>query len=124
MAKKKYTGTAYIGVVGGDLEYGICRDSIEKILRQPDDAAPRFVRATKGYEARQMHLNSFIESKHDFLLMLDHDMVFMRDTLIKLRSHGLPYVTGAYMRRQYEPVMAPVWFDHNARGRRRRYRTS
>jgi hypothetical protein len=112
---KQYTGTAYIGVVGGDLEYGTCRDSIEKILRQPDDAAPTLIRATKGYEARQMHVNNFIESHHNFLMMLDHDMTFPRDALVRLRSHGLPYVTGAYMRRQYQP-MAPVWFKHNPKG--------
>jgi hypothetical protein len=113
---KRYVGSTYIGVVGGDLEYGVCRDSITKMLRNPDDAAPRYVRATKGYEARQMHLNSFIESKHDYLLMLDHDMIYAPETLERLRGHGLPYVTGAYMRRQFEPVMAPVWFDYNPRG--------
>lgn len=108
----RYGGSVYIGVVGGDFDYGSCRDSIERILRHPADAPPRYTRATKGYEARQYHLNNFIDSKHDFILLLDHDMVFEPDTLMKLRSHGLPYVTGAYMRRQFEPVMAPVWFDH------------
>lgn len=112
---KEYTGTTYIGVVGGDLEYGNCRDSIERMLRLPADEPPRSVRATKGYEARQMHINKFLQSRHDFILLLDHDMLFAPDTLQRLRSHRLPYVTGAYMRRQYKPI-APVWFEYNPRG--------
>ena len=112
----EYIGTTYIGVVGSDLDYGISRDSIERIYRTPDDTPPQYIRATKGYEARQMHLNNFIASQHEFILFLDADMVFERDTLSRLRSHKLPYITGAYMRRQYEPVMAPVWFDYNESG--------
>jgi hypothetical protein len=112
---KEYSGTVYTGIVGGDLEYGQCRDSIQNIVRRAGDDIPRFVRATKGYEARQMHVNAFIESKHDFILLLDHDMLFAPDTLERLRNHKLPYVTGAYMRRQYEP-MSPVWFQANRAG--------
>jgi hypothetical protein len=115
MKEKLYTGTVYIGVVGGEMDYGICRDSIERILRTSGDSAPRYTRATKGYEARQMQLDNFIEGPHDFMLLLDHDMVFDPDTLQKLRSHKKPYITGAYTRRQWQPL-APVWFDHNPRG--------
>lgn len=117
MTKKQYTGTTYIGVVGGDLDYGEARDSVMLIAREPGDEPPTPTRATKGYEARQKHINRFLDSKHDFILLLDADMVFARDTLQRLRSHKLPYVTGAYMRRQFDPIMAPVWFDANAAGR-------
>ncbi|KPJ87099.1 MAG: hypothetical protein AMJ53_18675 [Gammaproteobacteria bacterium SG8_11] len=114
--RKEYTGSVYIGVVGGDLEYGAARDSIHNLLRRPGDGAPVFLRATKGYEARQMQVNRFLESPHAFMLLLDHDMVFAADTLERLRAHKFPYVTGAYMRRQIEPAMAPVWFKDNPGG--------
>lgn len=106
---KEYTGTAYIGVVGPELDYAICRDSIEMLSLRHGDSAPVFARGTKGYESRQTHLNKFIESKHDFLLLLDADMVFAADTLERLRSHRLPYVSGLYMRRDYNPI-APIWY--------------
>lgn len=112
---KEYIGTALIGAVGPDLEYATARDSIERIFRTPGDTGPRYVRATKGYEARQLLIDALMESKHDFLLMLDSDMVFPQDTLQKLRSHKLPFVSGAYMRRQFKPVMAPVWFNYTGK---------
>lgn len=108
MSEKKYTGSCLIGVVGGETEIGIARDSIEHLERRPGDEM-QFCRATKGYEARQSHINNFIASKHDFLLFLDHDMVFAPDTLTKLRAHELPYISGLYMRRTVRPV-APIWF--------------
>lgn len=107
--KKEYTGSVYIGTVGPDREPGEARDSIENILRRPGDEGPFPARATKGYEARQWHINSFIGGKHDFLLLLDHDMIIPADTLIRLLEHKLPFVSGLYMRRQYAPI-APVWF--------------
>jgi len=114
MAKKRptkeYTGSAYIGVVGPDGEHGPCRDSIELIARRPGDSPPVFMRATKGYEARQRHLNNFIDlTKHEFALLLDQDQTFPNDTLERLRSHKLPYVSGFYMRRNPQ-VLAPVWY--------------
>ncbi len=112
---KEYGGSAYIGVVGPDIEYGQCRDSIQAIARRAGDEGPFFIRATKGYEARQMHLNKFMDSRHGFLLLLDHDMTFPQDTLERLRSHGKPYVSGFYLRRQYKPI-APVWYRDNPRG--------
>lgn len=113
---KPYTGSVYIGVVGGDHEIGVCRDSIHGLQLQPGDAFPRWIRATKGYEARQMHLNKWYEAgKHEFILFLDHDMIFPPDTLEKLRSHRLPFVSGYYLRRQYSPI-APVWLHPHRNG--------
>jgi hypothetical protein len=74
------------------------------------DTYPQFFRGTKGYESRQIHINKFMASSHEFLLMLDSDMVFPVDTLERLRGHLLPYVSGYYLRRNYAPV-APVWFE-------------
>lgn len=107
--KKEYTGTTYITVVGADTEVGRCRDSIMKIAMRQGDTGPHFIRATKGYEARQEHLNNFIESGHDFILMLDSDMHFQKNTLERLRSHKLPYISGLYMRRNWKKL-APVWY--------------
>jgi hypothetical protein len=114
--QKKYTGSVYIGVVGSENENGECRDSIEAIQRKPKDTEPKYIRATKGYEARQLHLNNWYENtKHPFMLLLDHDMRFPPFTLARLRSHGLPLVSGLYMRRRYAPI-APVWFEYGEAG--------
>lgn len=116
MKKKEYKGSVYIAVVGNETETGVCRDSIENIKRRKGDTQPLFVRATKGYEARQMHLNNWYENtKHAFILFLDHDMIFPVDTLEKLRSHKIPFVSGFYMRRTLNPV-APVWFEQGNPG--------
>lgn len=112
---KEYTGDVYIGVVGPETEYGLARDSIHNIRKQPGDSGPHYIRGTKGYETRQLHINKFIAGKHDFILLLDHDMIFAPDTLERLRSHKLPYVSGYYMRRRYNPIV-PVWFDDNPAG--------
>jgi hypothetical protein len=115
--QKKYTGSCYIGVVGSENENGECRDTIEAIERGRKDTPPLPIRATKGYEARQLHLNNWYENtKHPFMLLLDHDMKFPAHTLKRLRAHGLPYVSGLYMRRRYNPV-APVWFEYGEPGR-------
>jgi len=116
MKQKEYKGSCYIGVVGNETENGICRDSIENIVRRKSDSKPLFVRATKGYEARQMHLNNWYDNtKHAFMLLLDHDMIFQLNTLELLRSHKLPFVSGFYMRRTFNPV-APVWFEQGKAG--------
>jgi hypothetical protein len=116
MTKKEYKGSVYIGVVGNETENGQCRDSIENIQRRKTDTPPIFVRATKGYEARQMHLNNWYENtKHPFMLLLDHDMIFPQNTLEQLRKHKLPFVSGFYMRRTFNPV-APVWFENGKAG--------
>lgn len=100
--------TCYIGVVGGEWEHGPCRDSIHNLTIRPGDSI-RYVRGTKGYESRQTHFNIFMAGTHDYMLLLDHDMIFPEDTLERLRSHQLPYVSGFYMRRRYAPIV-PVWF--------------
>lgn len=107
---KEYEGTVYIGVVGPELIPAKAMVSIMNIARRDGDAIPQFHFATKGFEARQNHFNKFMESGHDFILMLDHDMIFPADTLERLRSHNLPYVSGLYMRRQYAPL-GSIWFE-------------
>ena len=109
--KKVYEGSVYIGVAGSEDYHYECRDSIRGILRRAGDGEVVFGVATKGYECRQMHINKFMESKHDFILLLDHDMIFPQDTLERLRSHKLPYVSGQYMRRHISPI-ASVWFEN------------
>lgn len=100
--------TCYIGVTGGDTDYGPCRDSIQQIERGPADAL-WFGRGTKGYEVRQRHVNKFLASEHDWLLMLDADMVYAPDTLTRLLAHDRPYLSGYYLQRRYHPML-PVWF--------------
>lgn len=102
------TTTVYIGVAGPETDIGECRDSIESLDR-PDGSALWYGRGTKGYDVRQSHVNRFIESTHDWLLLLDHDMVFAPDTLTRLMSHGVQYVSGYYLQRRYRPLV-PVWF--------------
>lgn len=110
MAKKEYTGSVYIGVVGPSRDIPECWASIQGIARRPGDAAPLRITSTKGFEARQAHLNNWINNTaHDFALFLDHDMVYQDDTLERLLSHKLPYVSGMYMRRSITP-MIPIWF--------------
>ena len=106
----EYNGSVYVGVVGPTYEPGAARDSIQSIGLRQGDIGPIFARATKGYEARQMHINKFLDGRADFILLLDHDMIFPNDTLERLRGHKLPYVSGLYMRRQYNPVV-PIWFE-------------
>ena len=114
--KDNYTGSCYIGVVGSENEPGICRDSIEAITRKKTDTRPQYIRATKGYEARQMHLNNWYEkTKHPFMLLLDHDMHFPPHTLERLRANKKPFVSGFYMRRIIRPVY-PVWFERGEPG--------
>lgn len=106
---RRYEGTIYPCAVGSDTEAGVCRDSLAAIRFERGDAPLAISRATKGYEARQKHINEFLKSKHDFILMLDADMVFPVETAERLRGHGLPYVSGLYMRRNLQPL-APVWY--------------
>ncbi len=111
MDEKLYTGSCYIGAVGNEFEIGECRDSIQNMQLRQGDVGPYFIRATKGYEARQTHFNKWLnDTDCDFMLLLDSDMVFPAHTLERLRSHGLPYLSGAYMRRTFAPP-APVWFE-------------
>lgn len=109
--KKEYTGSAYIGVVGSEIEYGICRDSISLLRIRQGDSQPVYARYTKGYESRQMHFNNWLdETRHDFMLLLDQDQEQDPLALEKLREHKLPFVSGLYLRRQTDPI-APIWFE-------------
>ena len=110
MKQKEYEGSCYIGVVGPDSIPILAATSIIQIERNEDDGVPQFIAATKGYVARQSIINNFLQSEHDFCLLLDHDMTFPADTLQKLRSHKLPFVSGYYMRRQFAPLYS-VWFE-------------
>jgi hypothetical protein len=106
---RQYTGSVYTGVVGAETEHGACRDSIMSIARRPGDSPIHFVRATKGFEARQGHFDYWLtKTDHDFMLLLDSDMVFPADTLEKLRSHGKPYLSGYYLFRS--TPLRPIWF--------------
>lgn len=112
--KQKYEGTAYIGIVGAETTNGQCTDSIKNLITRSGDTGMA-IRATKGFEARQDHLNNFIASKHDFFCLLDEDMIFPPTALERLRSHGLPYISGLYMRRRYAPIV-PIWFENAPKG--------
>lgn len=102
--------------MGSETEDGRARDSIDRIVRRKKDTAPIFLRMTKGYEARQAHLNNWYNhTKHPFILFLDSDMIFKPETLEKLRRHKKAYISGLYMRRQIQP-MVPVWFEDNKVG--------
>lgn len=110
---KKIKGSCYIGVVGSETENDEARDTIENIKRRAGDTKPIYIRATKGYEARQMHLNNWYElTNHEYLFLLDRDMKYPRMALERLRNHKLPYVAGLYLRRRYNPI-APVWFEYS-----------
>jgi len=107
--------SVYIGVVGGETIPYNAISSIYRIARRPIDTDPLYIAATKGFEARQSHINNFIASKHDYILLLDHDMVFPTDTLERLLSHKMPYVSGLYMRRTHSPIL-PIWFESEQPG--------
>ena len=107
--ERHYTGSVYIGVVGSEIENGFCRDSINSIARRPGDSGIHFIRATKGFEARQGHFETWLnKTDHDFMLLLDSDMVFPSDTLERLRNHGKPYLSGYYLFRS--TPLRPIWF--------------
>jgi hypothetical protein len=106
--------SVYIGVVGSGFGSFQCRDSWENIKRRSGDSSINYMRATKGYEARQGLIESFLDDKqYGYILLLDHDMLFTPDTLERLRSHGLPYVSGYYMRRMIRPI-APVMHEYQS----------
>lgn len=105
-----YEGTCYIAVTGGETSYPQSDYSIHQLTIRPGDTL-HIEMGTKGYEVRQSHLNKFMASDHDFILFLDQDQVFEPDTLERLRSHKLPYVSGYYMRRRFNPIL-PVWHEY------------
>ena len=117
MKKKEYTGSVYLGAVGSDAwEYPDARDSIGKVLRRQGDSEVQWHRGTKGYEARQLHFESWLgKTSHPFMFLMDGDEVYPANALERLRGHRLPYVTGYHLRRRWAPV-APLWFELGPRG--------
>ena len=103
------TGTVYIGVVGAEWAPVNATLSIANIKRREGDSRVNYSMQTKGFEGRARHVRLFLESEHDFLLMLDGDMKFAPETLERLRSHGRAFVTGFYTRRELPTY--PVWFE-------------
>lgn len=103
-------GSCYIGVAGGaEIIHFSAYASIMNMTRREGDSLPQFIQGTKGYEVRQMHFNRFMDSGHDYMLLLDADMVFAEDTLERLRSWERPYVSGLYMYRTVNPLRL-MWF--------------
>lgn len=107
---KRYGGTAYIGVATGEFGVSEAHVSVFEMMRRPGDSLPVFRIATKGWEARQDHVEAMLASSHDWLLLLDGDMGIPPMLLERLRSHGLPCVSGHYLRRGFRP-MKPIWFE-------------
>lgn len=108
--KRRYEGTAYIGVAMGEFGVTESHASIWQMVRRPGDSDIVPLIATKGWEARTEHTERFLKSGHDWLLLLDGDMGIPPMLLERMRSHGLPCVTGHYLRRGFNP-MRPIWFE-------------
>lgn len=102
-------GTVYVTAAGSmiqDIEGALTYLGIQC---RSGDSVPQFAMMTKGYESRSYHVNRFLESEHDFIFFADLDMTFAPGTLERLRAHGLPFVSGLYMKRKTNPV-EPLWF--------------
>ncbi len=104
------TGSVYIGAVGAEMQPVAAVASAMAIRRRPGDGVPVILTPTKGYEGREQHVSDFLHSTHDFLLLLDLDMLHPPDLLERLRAHGEAFVSGLYMKRAYAPVQH-VWFE-------------
>jgi hypothetical protein len=107
--EREYTGTVYIGVVGTPKVHVDAYSSIQRLHKWAGDEGPIYQYATKGFEARQRHIDKFLQSRHDFILLLDSDQTFPADTLDRLRHWRMPYVTGLYMFRS--DALRPIWFE-------------
>ncbi len=107
-------GTVMTGVATSDIQSVSATASICSIQRRPGDSNPIFKIATKGAEAREKLIKQFLASSHDFILLLDGDMLFPPDVLERLRSHGLPCVSGHYVRRTHQPMIIPIWYEDDA----------
>jgi hypothetical protein len=104
------TGSVYIGAVGAESQPVAAVVGVLNIKRRPGDGYPVILTPTKGYEGRQKLIEDFLASSHDFILLLDLDMQHPADLLECLRSHGVPMVSGLYMKRTYAPVQH-IWFE-------------
>jgi len=103
-------GSAYIGVATSDLVVGQAQRSVQAMARRPGDAEPEYGEFTKGAEAREYFARQFLRSGHDWLLYLDGDMLIPPHLLERLRCHGLPCVSGYYVRRTFDLVL-PIWYE-------------
>lgn len=108
MTEQFLDGSVYIAAVGSAMQHVDCITSVLNIARRPGDKGPFISVATKGFEARSKHVDAFLASECDFILLLDHDQTFPADTLEKLRWHGRQFVSGLYMQRHVDPVI-PIW---------------
>lgn len=108
--ENRYGGTAYIGVAASEIGVTEAHISIYEMVRRTGDSMVQFLVATKGWEARQQHTERFLSSSHDWLMLLDGDMGIPSMLLERLRSHGLPCVSGHYQRRGFNPIK-PIWFE-------------
>lgn len=106
---KEYEGSVLIGVACSESIPTLAAASIMRLRLAEGDEGPVFIAATKGYVSRQMLVDRLMESDHQFLLLMDHDMIFEPDTLERLRAHKKPFVSGYYLRRQHAPMYS-VWF--------------
>ncbi|MBN1286154.1 MAG: hypothetical protein JXB47_12220 [Anaerolineae bacterium] len=104
------TGSVYIGAVGAEMQPVAAVASVIGMRRRPGDGGPVILTPTKGYEGRQKLIEMFLASDHDFILLLDLDMQHPPDLLERLRAHGLPMVSGLYVKRAYAPVQH-IWFE-------------
>lgn len=84
--------------------------SIERIRRGPDDVVA-YKSWTSGTLARQYHFDEFLRSDKAEIFMLDTDMEYRADCLERLRSHGLPVVSGLYMRRDAGAPLPAAWAE-------------
>jgi glycosyltransferase involved in cell wall biosynthesis len=109
---KQYGGTAYVGVATSDTVTTFrSLISVERIERRPGDSQVWWGAFTKGVESREHHVREFLGGGHDYILFLDGDMWYPPDALERLRSHGLPCVTGLYYRRTLDPHAVPIWYE-------------
>jgi hypothetical protein len=103
-------GTCYIGVASGENVLAEAYNSVVSMYRRAGDEGPHFGLGTKGIETRERHIEAFLHSRHDWLLFLDGDMTIPQDALERLRSHGLPCVSGYYTMRDTRKVQH-IWFE-------------
>jgi glycosyltransferase involved in cell wall biosynthesis/GT2 family glycosyltransferase len=66
-----------------------------------------------GYAVDQVRnlIAHWVINAYDYLLAIDHDVVFEKDTLKKMLAHDKPLVSGVY-RQRMDPPMIEI-YDHN-----------
>ena len=101
--------SVYLAAVGNFLSPIRAVASIERIKRREGDSDVQHLSWTSGTLARQIHVERFLETKHDSIFMLDEDMEYPSDCLERLRSHGEPLVSGLYLRRDPAQLLPAAW---------------